>query len=434
MKTPNARGAPADEVVGQELMHANELVVLYKLTDSLYRAQTVAAIYDAALDAIVSVLGGRASILLFDNAGTMKFVAWRGLSDQYRSTLEGHSPWKKGEPPAPPIFVEDIDQTGEPGWVKAAIKAEGICGLGFIPIICKGSVIGKFMTYYPDPHVFTPAERELAITIARLLGFSMERADADSARHRAEEELRESEERFRLMSELAPVMIWTCDAKGHCLHLNRMLRRFWGVPDNADFRAFDWRTTMHPDDAAKIGGAMAAAIQNQREVVVEGRYRNAESAYQVLQTNARPRFSASGVFLGLIGVNVDITDSRRAEKALRESEERFRLAVEAAPNGMVMVDCEGRITLVNAVAQELFGYARDELLGKSLICSCPQRFASAHPARRLDYLKQPLARPMGAGRELFVRRKDGVEIPVEIGLSSHLDQRGHICPRRNCRS
>ncbi len=398
-------------------MQTTELAVLYRLTDSLYRARSVNDVYEAALDAMVAVLGSRASILLFDEAGVMQFVAWRGLSDHYRSVLAGHTPWKKGDTEAQPILIEDIDRTDEADRIKAAIRAEGIRGLGFIPIMANGKVIGKFMTYYPDTHSFTPAEGELAITIARQLGFSLERADAAAAHQRTEDELRESEERFRLMSELAPVMIWMSDAQGHCLHLNRMLRRFWGVPDDADLGSFDWQTTMHPDDAAEIGAAMGAATQMRKDVTIEGRYRNTDGAYRVLQTNARPRFSAGGAFLGLIGVNVDVSENREAEKALRDSEERFRLAVEAAPNGMVMVDGSGRITLVNAVAEELFGYEREELLGMSVEKLVPLALQPTHPGLRRRYLDQPLARPMGAGRDLFVRRKDGAEIPVEIGLS-----------------
>ena len=77
----------------------NELDALYRLTDRLYRALSLDAVYEAALDAITSTLGcSRASILLFDSSGVMQFVAWRGLSDHYRSALRGHSPWKPGEP------------------------------------------------------------------------------------------------------------------------------------------------------------------------------------------------------------------------------------------------------------------------------------------------------------------------------------------------
>jgi GAF domain-containing protein len=105
----------------------------------------------------------------------MRFVAWRGLSEGYRTKLEGHSPWKQGDAGAQPIFVEDIGATDEPAWVKEAIAAEGISGLTFIPLLAQGRLLGKFMSYYPAAHRFTGAEQDFAVTVARQLGFALER-------------------------------------------------------------------------------------------------------------------------------------------------------------------------------------------------------------------------------------------------------------------
>jgi PAS domain S-box-containing protein len=395
----------------------DDLNALYQLTDKLYRARSLADVYDAALDAIVTTLGcRRASILLFDEAGVMRFVAWRGLSEGYRKAVGGHSPWKPGDREPQPIFVSDIELTEEPDWIKTAIISEGIRGLAFIPLVCHGAVIGKFMTYHEAPHNFAQHEVNLAVTIARQVGFSLERAQAEAARRTAEDEMRESEERFRLMSEHAPVMIWLSGVHGECLHLNRMLRNFWNVDENAIDR-FDWQVMVHPEDAPEIGRLMREALARHSSVTIKGRYLDSKGRYRIMQTDARPRFSAKGEFLGMIGVNVDITERDEAESQLRESEERFRLAVEAAPSGMVMTDGEGRIVMVNAHAETLFGYGRDELTGEKIELLVPARFKASHPAYREAYSDQPRARPMGAGRDLFARRKDGSEVAVEIGLS-----------------
>jgi PAS domain S-box-containing protein len=242
----------------------------------------------------------------------MQFVAWRGLSEHYRSALRGHTPWKPGEADPEPIFVPDIDLTNEADWVKATIKAEGIVALGFIPLVCQGVVVGKFMTYYPAPHAFAGHEIDLAVTIARQVGFSVERFSADLARQNAEQELRESEQRFRLMLEHAPVMIWMSHPDGSCLHLNQMLRTFWNVEEES-VAEFDWRSTMHPDDADDIVAAMTQALGEHRQVSLKGRFSNASGEWRVLQTDARPRVAANGQFLGMIGVNVDVTDRERAD-------------------------------------------------------------------------------------------------------------------------
>jgi PAS domain S-box-containing protein len=106
----------------------------------------------------------------------------------------------------------------------------------------------------------------------------------------------------------------------------------------------------------------------------------------------------------------DITERRRAE-------ERFHIAVEAAPSGMIMADEEGSIVLVNAHAERLFGYSREELIGQPVDMLVPERLRVKHLAFRSGYVHQPSARPMGAGRYLLALRKDGSEVPVEIGLS-----------------
>ncbi|ESY89699.1 PAS domain S-box protein [Mesorhizobium sp. LNHC229A00] len=211
-------------------------------------------------------------------------------------------------------------------------------------------------------------------------------------------------------------MIWTCDASGKCTNLNSMLREFWGVTSE-EIPTFSWHPTIHPDDAADIGARMMDALTTQSSVTVQGRYKNHKGEYRVLLTVARPHFSTKGQFRGLIGVNVDITESERAEAALRHSEERFRSAVEAAPSGMVMTDGNGRIILVNLHAEAVFGYEREEMIGRGIEMLVPEQFRSSHPLFRGKYGSRPLAQPMGAGRDLYARRKDGSQVPVEIGIS-----------------
>jgi PAS domain S-box-containing protein len=110
------------------------------------------------------------------------------------------------------------------------------------------------------------------------------------------------------------------------------------------------------------------------------------------------------------GVSIDATERKQAE-------ERTRLVVEAAPSAIVMVDSQGTIVLVNAQTEITFGYPREELLGKPVEMLIPARFSAGHPVLRSGYSRAPTARPMGAGRELTGRRKDGTEVPVEVGLN-----------------
>src|SRR2546423_817486 len=92
-------------------------------------------------------------------------------------------------------------------------------------------------------------------------------------------------------------------------------------------------------------------------------------------------------------------------------EDLFRRVVEASPNAIVLINREGKIILVNAQTQRLFGYERDELVGQSIELLVPSRFRAKHPEHRTAFFGQPIARSMGAGRDLYGVRKDGREVP-----------------------
>lgn len=116
---------------------------------------------------------------------------------------------------------------------------------------------------------------------------------------------------------------------------------------------------------------------------------------------------------------IDISDRIRAE-------DRFRSAVEAAPNGMVMINSNGEIILVNKQTEDMFGYTRSELVGMSIGLLIPDDVKQRHPFFIKAYIAKPEPRSMGMGRELFGRKKDGSKIPVEIGLRPVFTEEGTL--------
>jgi PAS domain S-box-containing protein len=107
----------------------------------------------------------------------------------------------------------------------------------------------------------------------------------------------------------------------------------------------------------------------------------------------------------------------RPDRQRPRRDDRFRIAVESSPAAIVLVDREGKIDYANVKTRELFGYERRELEGRSIEILVPDRYRDGHPAHRERFLADPVARPMGAGRDLFGRRQDGSEFPIEIGLN-----------------
>jgi PAS domain S-box-containing protein len=124
----------------------------------------------------------------------------------------------------------------------------------------------------------------------------------------------------------------------------------------------------------------------------------------------RPVRSRSGEIIGVSKVTRDLTAQKFAE-------EKFRLAVEAAPCGIVMTKRSGAIVMVNAEIERLFGYSRDELIGQSVDILVPSRLRNQHARLRDDFIRNPKTHRMGAGRDLFAKRSDGTEIPVEVVLN-----------------
>jgi PAS domain S-box-containing protein len=163
-------------------------------------------------------------------------------------------------------------------------------------------------------------------------------------------------------------------------------------------------------------------------------------AYLTARQSLQPWFMLVGslVFASLLGAFLLIMSGRAltieqlmAERtaqleASQRAEERFRLAVESAPNAMVTVNQQGTIVLVNSQAEQLFGYTRHELIGQSVEILVPERFRAQHPELRPSFSASPKARPVGAGRDLYGRRKDGSEVPVEIGLNPIATDEGSL--------
>jgi PAS domain S-box-containing protein len=157
------------------------LDVLYRLADGVARAKEPAEIGEAAVEAIMATGASRASVLTFDEAGVMRFRAWRHLSDSYRAAVEGHSPWARDAVAPAPVLVPDALADPDLGQLREVIAAEGVRALAFIPLVHQGRLLGKFMLYYDAVHACSPPEIRLAETIAQHVAFGLARLEAEAA-------------------------------------------------------------------------------------------------------------------------------------------------------------------------------------------------------------------------------------------------------------
>ena len=280
--------------------------VLFRFVDRLHRAESEGMVYEAALDSILDGLRcNRASILLFDEAGVMKFVASRGLSDEYVRAVEGHSPWQPDDSDAQPISISDIGTAALDEHLRTVIEKEGIQALNFIPLITGRKLIGKFMFYYNVPHVCSSEEVELSLNIGRQLAFSI-------ARKRTDDALKENEERLRLATQTGKVGIWDWNITLNRVLWSDSLYEIHGVErDNFDGTVEGFAALVHPEDKERVATAIAVAVNQGSPYELEFRVIKPNGEIAWVFTNAVALHD--GTTSRMLGATLDITERKKAE-------------------------------------------------------------------------------------------------------------------------
>jgi PAS domain S-box-containing protein len=295
-----------------------EQTALFRFTDRLYRATSLADSCEAALDAILGTLECKAaSILRFDSSGTMRFTAWRGLSERYRKAVDGHSPWTEGERNPEPIFIADTATADLPDHLRKTIESENIRALAFIPLTCAGRVCGKFMAYYDAPQNFEPRVVDLAVTIARQLGFSLERAEMERLRLVAEQALRRSEERLRAVFDSPAIGVAVLTPEGRFIETNDAFRDLCGYDDD-ELRAMNSLELTHPDDRPAMSALLDSMLDGSRsDFVIETRYLREDGSVIWVQNSVSLTVDEAGRPLHLVKLIQNITERKIAEKRQR---------------------------------------------------------------------------------------------------------------------
>ncbi|MGH2976910.1 MAG: PAS domain S-box protein, partial [Gaiellaceae bacterium] len=166
-----------------------DLDAVYRFADAVSDAHVLDEVLEAALDALLEATGAdRASVLLADEGGVLRYRAWRGLSDGYRAFTEGHSPWPADLEERQPVLVEDVAGSGFEPALERVVRKEGIGALAFVPLARGGRLLGKFMLYRDEPHHWSDREVLLSRTIANHLASVTERTQAQHALHHSREQ------------------------------------------------------------------------------------------------------------------------------------------------------------------------------------------------------------------------------------------------------
>jgi hypothetical protein len=234
---------------------------------------------------------------------------------------------------------------------------------------------------------------------------------ARQSEHEAREAAEAAELRLKLALDAGHMGTWEYGVRTGAVIWSPGLEQIHGYKPGVfpgTFEAF--RNEIHPDDRDRVVHAIGEAIEQRRDHHIEYRIVRKDGSVRWVEGRGRLFLDHDESPDRMVGVCADITDRKQAE-------ERFRLAVEAAPAAMLMVDSAGTIVLANALAEQMLGYGRNEIVGLPIERLVPARFREQHVEYRTNYVGAARQRPMGAGRDLYAVRKDGSEVPVEIGLS-----------------
>ncbi len=212
------------------------------------------------------------------------------------------------------------------------------------------------------------------------------------------------EERDRFFR-LSIDMMCTADFNGYFKQLNPAFEKTLGYT-REELLARPYLEFVHPDDRTATGAEAGKIAGGATTLYFENRYLCRNGSYKWLAWTAVPYPEEKLIY----AVARDVTERKYGE-------ERFRVVVEAAPIAMIMVDKNGKITLVNSQTESLFGYTRNELLGQQIELLVPERFRSKHIGDRGGFFTDPRRRLMGAGRGLYGLHRNGSEVPIEIGLN-----------------
>ncbi|MGE0451749.1 MAG: ATP-binding protein [Vicinamibacterales bacterium] len=297
-----------------------QIAVSLALTRAISRSRRVEEIYTAAIDALARGLNvSRASILLFDPDGVMRFKASRGLSDAYRRAVEGHTPWTPDTSEPEPIIVGDVRAEASLAPFLSTIEAEGIAAMTFIPLVSLGRVIGKFMLYFERPYAVGAGELQLAGLIAAQVAFAVERT-------RANEAAKASEEHLRFALDAGSMGTWEWNLETQQVRWSENLERLHGMPPGGFNGRFETvEQEIHPEDRARVLAAARRAIEDGSPYEVEYRIAGLDGITRWVEGKGRVEFR-DGRAVRMSGVCMDVTRRKRAEQArIEAAEEASRL-------------------------------------------------------------------------------------------------------------
>ncbi len=319
---------------------------LLNLSNTVLRAESIEEVYHQALNTILKLLNvNRASVLLIDPDGVMRFKAWAGLSENYRKAVEGHSPWKSDEKNPQPILIPNvkIDKTLDEN-LKKIILNEGIQALAFIPLVFRDRLIGKFMIYYDTPHEFKQEEINLAITCANQISLAVNKKTL-------EDELMNWHDKFEKIISAMREVVYEWDIEKNETKWEGDVEAIFGLKkDELKNIKFHWSDFLHPDEKEITLSKIDFALKSDVSTL--------ELEYKIKKLNGSTIYcldfayiirDETGKAVKTLGMIIDITQLKETEQKLLQNEEVLKTINKSASVLLRTINWESEIN--NLIAE-----------------------------------------------------------------------------------
>lgn len=363
---------------------------VFRLTRAVAQAQSEGEVCRAAIEMLVEALPGRrASILLFDPDGVIRFKAWHLISEQYRDAVTGHTPWRPSDTDAVPIVVRDVLLDRSLDSLQAIFAAERIRSLCFVPLLAGGRVLGKFMIYGDEPGDPVGDDLPLARNIADHVAIAVMRCRSDA-------EL----QRERALFNAGPVVVFQWNVvRGQPLrYVSPNIAQFGYTPEDFLSERLDFHSLIHPEDLARVRAEVAAHLQK-RHTSFEQDYRLRKSSgeWAWLYDRTVVTYAEDGTPVDMDGYVIDITERKQLDQDLLQAQK---------------IESIGR--LAGGVAHD-FNNLLTVILGAAEIAA-QRQIADSETARALESIQEAADRAATLTAQLlaFARKQRIVRQAVDL--------------------